>query len=162
MSQGRSGEILPLVIADIYEAAGALRQRGDRIAAVAGQTQARWQVLSVLSEGEWTVPRAARRLGVTRQAVQRTVDQLRADALIESEVNPDHQSSPLMRPTPAGRAALAAITTAADDWKEIAATELTEDDLRAARTVLQALITAAREEPSDGKHLKGRDSRSTK
>ncbi len=133
MSQRQAAEMLPLVIADIYEAAGALRRRGDQIAAVAEQTQARWQLLSVLSEGDWTVPKIARRLGVTRQAVQRTADQLRADRMIEFEANPDHERSPLARPTPAGRAALAAIITAASDWNELAATGLAEDDLEVAR-----------------------------
>jgi DNA-binding MarR family transcriptional regulator len=143
MSGGSAVETLPRLIADIYEAAGALRERGERIAAVAGQTQARWQVLSAFSEGDWTVPKVARRLGVTRQAVQRTADQLRADGMIEFKTNPDHARSPLARPTPAGRAALAAITTAASGWHELATTGLTPNELKIARAVLHALTTAA-------------------
>ncbi|HEX3802521.1 MAG TPA: helix-turn-helix domain-containing protein [Solirubrobacteraceae bacterium] len=139
-----SADTLPLLIADIYEAAGVLRQRGDRIAAVADQTQARWQVLSVLSDGDWTVPKIARRLGVTRQAVQRTADHLSAEGMIEFEANPDHERSPLTRPTPAGIAALAAITVTASDWNEVAATGLKPNDLKIARTVIQALSAAAR------------------
>ena len=84
---------LPLLIADLFEAAGAMRRRGDQIAAVAGQTQARWQVLSVLSDGHWTVPQVARRLGVSRQAVQRIVDELRNDGLVGLKPNPDHERS---------------------------------------------------------------------
>jgi hypothetical protein len=46
----------PPLIADVYEAAGALRHRGDQIASVAAQTQARWQLLSALdAERDWTV-----------------------------------------------------------------------------------------------------------
>lgn len=143
MSERKTTEMLPLVIADIYEASGALRQRGEFIAAAAQQTQARWQVLSVISEGDWTVPKVARRLGVTRQAVQRTADRLRADGMIEFESNPNHVRSPLTRLTPAGRAALAAITAAATDWHNFAATGLSQDSLKIARTVLQALTTSA-------------------
>jgi DNA-binding MarR family transcriptional regulator len=139
-----SADTLPLLIADIYEAAGVLRQRGDRIASVAGQTQARWQVLSVLSDGDWTVPKVARRLGVTRQAVQRTADQLSAEGMIEFEVNPDHERSPLTRPTRAGIAALAAIAAAASDWNELAAAGLKPNDLKIARMVVQAISVAAR------------------
>jgi DNA-binding MarR family transcriptional regulator len=143
MSERSAAKTIPLLVADIYDAAGALRQRGDRIAAIAGQTQARWQVLSVLSEGDWTVPNIARRLGVTRQAVQRTADQLSRDGSIEFEANPNHERSPFARPTPAGLTALAATTAAASDWNEHAATELKASDLDIARSVLQTLSTAA-------------------
>ena len=149
MSDPKAAETLPLLIADIYEAAAALRQRGDRIAATADQTQARWQVLSVLSEGDWTVPKIARRLGVTRQAVQRTADQLRADGMIELKANPDHERSLLARPTTAGRAALAAITIAASHWNEIAAAGLTQSELKIARTVLRTLRIAAHDDPPE-------------
>ena len=67
---------IPLLVADLYEAAGALRRHGDRLAAAAGQSQARWQLVSVASAGGWTVPRIAHRLGITRQAVERVADDL--------------------------------------------------------------------------------------
>src|SRR5918997_6373082 len=95
------------LVADVVEAAGAIRRLGDEMASEVGQTQARWQVLSVLSEGDWTVARAARRLGITRQSVQRVADLLLAEGLLQAEPNPDHARSPLMRLTPAGRRALA-------------------------------------------------------
>lgn len=147
MSEPRAFETLPLLIADIYETAGALRQRGDRIADIAGQTQARWQVLSVVSEGEWTVPRIARRLGVTRQAVQRTADQLSDDGLVEFQANPNHQRSPLVRPTAAGRETLAAITASASGWNELASKGLKTSDLNITRSTLQALSNAAQAGP---------------
>jgi DNA-binding MarR family transcriptional regulator len=145
---GPSGtQTLPLLIADIYEAAGALRQHGDRIAALTGQTQARWQVLSVMSEGDWTVPRIARRIGVTRQAVQRTADQLSDDGMLEFAPNPDHERSPLTRPTASGLAALAAMTAVSSAWNMLASAGLKPSDLKIARAVLQALTTAARADP---------------
>lgn len=135
-----SANQLPLLIADLYEAAGAVRRRGDALASLAGQTQARWQVMSVLSDGGWTVPRAARRLGVTRQAVQRTVDALRTDGLVQIEHNPDHQRSPLIALTDEGRAALAAITKAGTDWNMTVGSKISTQDIQTARSVLRALI----------------------
>lgn len=134
---------LPLLIADLYEAAGAIRRHGDQVASLAGQTQARWQVLSVLSEGDWTVPRAARRLGVSRQAVQRTVDLLRDDGLVSFEQNPDHQRSPLLRLTTSGSEALEAITAEGRRWNAMVASRLSAEGLAAARLVLRTLIDAA-------------------
>lgn len=65
-----SDEIARLV-ADVFELAGLLRRSGEVVAAREGHTQARWQLLSVVSDRALTVPQAARRLGVTRQGVQR-------------------------------------------------------------------------------------------
>lgn len=135
-------EELPLLIADVFEAAGALRRQGDRLAAVAGQTQARWQLLSVLSDGEWTVPRAARRLGVTRQAVQRVADVLATDGLLTADPNPDHERSPLLHLTDHGRRTLAAITTEASQWHQQLAPSLRAEDLASTRHVLHVLATA--------------------
>ncbi len=134
---------LPLLIADVYEAAGALRRRGDHLAALAGQTQTRWQLLSVLSDGQWTVPRAARRLGITRQAVQQIANSLQAVGLLIARPNPDHQRSPLLLLTDRGYNALATITKQADEWHAQVAPALTPQQLATTRATLRALITAA-------------------
>ena len=55
------------LVAEVYETAGVLRRQGERTAATEGQTQARWQILSVISDGDWTVPMAADRLGTSRR-----------------------------------------------------------------------------------------------
>jgi DNA-binding MarR family transcriptional regulator len=140
---------LPLLIADVFEAAGAMRRQGDRLAGVAGQTQARWQLLSVVTEGEWTVPQAARRLGITRQGVQRVADALAADGLITLGENPDHQRSPLLHLTDHGRDALATITHHARRWHRQLAPSLTPADLATARRVLGALIASSDQANAD-------------
>jgi DNA-binding MarR family transcriptional regulator len=136
-------ESLALLVADVFEAAGALRGHGDKLAAAVGQTQARWQVLSVLSEGEWTVATAARRLGVTRQNVQRIADLLVADGLASYELNPRHHGSPHVRLTTDGRQALEVITAASLAWRKEAIDGISEEDLTTARRVLRTLITKA-------------------
>ena len=144
MSRASTATALPLLIADLYEAAGALRHRGDRIASVAAQTQARWQLLSALDDERGsTVPKIARRLGLTRQAVQRTADQLRDDGLAAFESNPDHERSPLVRLTTAGREALTEIAAAAGDWHLLAADGLKPDEIETTRRVLRTLTAAA-------------------
>jgi DNA-binding MarR family transcriptional regulator len=99
-----------LFIADVYEIAGRLRRSGDAVARPVGQSQARWQILSVISDGTWTVPRVAERLGVTRQNVQRLTDDLCADGLAELVSNERHARSPIVRLTAAGRDVLNTLT----------------------------------------------------
>lgn len=114
MSQpARNPGELALLAADVFEAAGVLRRHGERTAATAGQTQARWQLLSVVSDGDWTVPAAADRLGTSRQAVQRIANELVEDGLAAFEGNPRHRRSPFLRLTDDGRRALAAISVKA-------------------------------------------------
>ena len=71
-----------LFVADVYDTAGVLRRYGELVAGEAGQTQARWQLMNVVSEGNWTVPMAADRLGTSRQAVQRIANELLDEGLV--------------------------------------------------------------------------------
>src|SRR3712207_8526101 len=80
------------LVADVLECAGALRRYGDALTSPLGQTEVRWAVMSVLFGGARTVPQVARRLGVTRQSVQRVANLLAAEGLIESVANPDNRS----------------------------------------------------------------------
>lgn len=110
-------EAFALLAADVYELAGVLRRHGEEIAGRVGQTQARWQLLSVVSDGAWTVPRVAERLGISRQAVQRVADDLHADGLLRFVDNPEHRRSPLVELTDVGRETLTAISIAARSWQ---------------------------------------------
>jgi DNA-binding MarR family transcriptional regulator len=100
-------------IADVLELAGLFRRVADDVARHEGQTQSRWYALSVFSADPLTVSQAARRLGTTRQAVQRSTDELLARGLAITEANPDHRTSPFIRLTPAGHEVLARISQAA-------------------------------------------------
>jgi DNA-binding MarR family transcriptional regulator len=133
---------MPLIVADIYELAGKFRARGDRLAAAIGQTQARWQVLGVASEAPLSVPQIARRLGVTRQAVQRVADLLAGAGLARFAENPDHKASPHLILTKAGRDALARLTRAARAGHEELAEKLSSTDLAALRRDLRGLLIA--------------------
>ena len=128
------------LVANVLEAAGALRRHGDRQAANVGQTQARWQLLSVLSGEPRTVPVAARRLGVSRQAVQRLADALRDEGYLRAAANPAHASSPLFSLTRKGRRALSALTEENQPWNRVAADTLRAEDVDTANRVLRALV----------------------
>jgi DNA-binding MarR family transcriptional regulator len=140
---------LALLIADVFEAAGVLRREGERIAAPQGQTQARWQLLSVVSEGDWTVPMAADRLGTSRQAVQRIANELVADGLAVFEDNPRHRRSPFLRLDAEGRRVLDILTREARRRHELHCDRLGPLDLAAIRTALRQLTAVVRAETGD-------------
>lgn len=139
--------LVPLIVADIYELAGAFRRRGEQIASNIGQSQARWQVLSAASDAAKTVPQIARILGVSRQNVQRIADALVSESLARFGENPDHKASPHLLLTDQGRTALATLSRAAASHHEALAAKLKGIDLKALRqdlTTLQSALDALR------------------
>ena len=104
-SRTTEGDAATDVVVRTFRANGALLVSGDRLAAQEGLTAARWQVIGAvaLASRPLTVPQIARRMGLTRQSVQASVNRLLADGLVEADGNPDHRRSPLIRLTGRGR-----------------------------------------------------------
>jgi DNA-binding MarR family transcriptional regulator len=132
--------LLPLVIADIFELAGHFRRHGEALTRTAGQTQARWQVLSAASAEAKTVPQIARRLGIARQSVQRIADLLVKEGAARYAPNPDHRTSPFLVPTTAGSATLARLTTDADAFHAEVIAATGGSDLPALHLALRRLL----------------------
>jgi DNA-binding MarR family transcriptional regulator len=130
---------MALLVADLYEAAGLSRRLGERIAKAEGQTQARWQVLSVVSDGPRTVPQAARRLGTARQAVQRVVGELVREGMLEARDNPDHRTSPLYGLTGPGSDVLQRMNAAAEREHQIQMEQITPAEIAELRAGLRRL-----------------------
>ena len=137
--------LIPIMVADIYELAGRLRERGETIARTVGQTQARWQVMSAASVEPHTVPQIARVLGVTRQNVQRIADALVADGSAAYQDNPDHRTSPYLVLTGRGRAALDRLSKAASGHHARLARKLAPSDIVALQRGLRRLLEALTE-----------------
>ena len=136
------------VITELYETAALVRSRGDAVARAAGQSQARWQVLFTLAGGPLPVPLLARRLGLTRQSVQRIVDLLARDGLVVPLANPAHQRSPLFALTEAGGHTLRQVNAAAADWHAAVRTALSADEQEDLRRLLANLRAVATRFPA--------------
>ncbi|WFU81076.1 MarR family winged helix-turn-helix transcriptional regulator [Bradyrhizobium sp. CIAT3101] len=100
-----SGEALTGFILDLFRANGLLLTAGDRLVASLGLTSARWQILGAIAGAERPEPVAwlARNLGANRQNVQRIVNDLVRDGLVEFETNPHHRRAQLVVLTDKGR-----------------------------------------------------------
>jgi DNA-binding MarR family transcriptional regulator len=134
--------LIPLIVADVFELTGLFRDMGEAIARTVGQTQARWQVMSAASADPRTVPQIARRLGVSRQNVQRIAGLLVAERWASFEPNPDHRGSPYLVLSTRGRDVLARITKAAASYHATIARKLTGTDVAALHRSLRRLIEA--------------------
>jgi DNA-binding MarR family transcriptional regulator len=119
-----------------------------------GLTGARWQVLKVAARQSITVSQIARRLGLKRQSVQRTVDQLAVDGLVELQPNLDHSRAGLVALTAEGRRILAALESRQQAWSARCLRGLGRAELERLAQSLAGLAgrveaSTARERPSD-------------
>jgi DNA-binding MarR family transcriptional regulator len=135
------GDTATAVVLEIFRVNGLLLAAGNRLAAREGLTAARWQVLGAvaLAGRPLTVPQIARRMGLTRQAVQESVNRLLAQAFVESSDNLDHRRSPLIGLTDLGRQKYTAVDQRQARWISELAAELKITDLAAAASVLRQL-----------------------
>jgi DNA-binding MarR family transcriptional regulator len=131
------------VVLETFRANGHLVSAGDRLAAEEGLTAARWQVIGAiaLAGRPLSVPQIARRMGLTRQAVQASVNRLRGDGLVDADANPDHRRSPLIRLTERGSARYEALLERQADWINELAAGLKRTDLLTTARVLNELTT---------------------
>lgn len=129
------------VVLHTFRANGLFLAAGDLLAADEGLTAARWQVLGAVAvEGRpLTVPQIARRMGLTRQAVQASVNRLLGEGLAEAGENPDHRRSPLIRMTEVGSRKYAAIQKRQAVWVNQLAAGLKRSELVTTARVLQEL-----------------------
>ncbi|MET9290624.1 MarR family winged helix-turn-helix transcriptional regulator [Streptomyces sp. NPDC003077] len=127
------------VTTEVFAVNGRLLREGDRLSAHAGLTSARWQVAGLLLDGPSTVANLARERGLRRQAVQQTVERLRAEGVVATRPNPQDQRSPLVELTAAGRKALDDLRPLEERWLEYLAEGIPLDDLRVTVAVLRRL-----------------------
>ena len=120
---------------------GALMAAGDRLTVDVGLTAARWQVLSTIARSDRPEPVAnvARIMGLARQSVQRSADELERAGLITFGPNPHHKRAPLTLLTQKGRMAFDEITRQQVPWVNALAKDFEAGAIVAAVGLLKAL-----------------------
>src|SRR5882672_2837656 len=113
-----AGQALTGLFLSIFRLNGRLLLAGDRLVADLDLTSARWQVLGAIALGERPQPVAwlARDMGLNRQGVQRIVNEMRDDGLLEIQPNPHHRRAHLVVLTKRGKEAFEAATRLQVPW----------------------------------------------
>jgi DNA-binding MarR family transcriptional regulator len=135
---------------EVFRLNGRLLVAGDRLVARLGMTSARWQVLGAiaLSPAAEPVARLARNIGLSRQGVQRIVDELRKQALVELQPNPHHRRAKLVVLTEKGRKAYQAASDLQIPWVNALAKGLDPKQIAAATQLTEVLRRRLEEYPS--------------
>src|SRR3712207_1812805 len=87
------GDAFTAVVLEVFRLNGALLAAGNTLCEGTGLTSGRWQVLGAVAMRETpaTVAQIARAMGQTRQSVQRIVDEMERDGVVERVADPEHR-----------------------------------------------------------------------
>lgn len=131
------------LVVEVFRLNGALLAEGDRLTRDLGLSSARWQVLGAieLAQHSLTVSQIARAMGLARQSVQRTVNELFDGGFVSLRDNPDHRRAKLVVPTAAGRRAFREAMKRQSKWAKdlVASTGLRSARINEAGDVVRRL-----------------------
>ena len=137
-----AGTLLTEVVIATFRLNARLMDAAQRLAAEGGLTAAWWQVLGGILDEPRTVPEIGRRMGMTRQGVQRVADLLVEHGLAEYRSNPAHRRAKLVACTEAGYWAVRRISLAQHPWANRIGERLAAGELRDALATMNRLIAA--------------------
>lgn len=113
-----AGDALTEVIVATFRLDGRLMDVARRLARAGGMTATEWRVLGGVLDEPHSVAEIGRRMGMTRQGVQRVADQLVARGLAEYRPNPAHRRAKLLVCTEAGYWAIRQIALVQRPWAD--------------------------------------------
>jgi DNA-binding MarR family transcriptional regulator len=136
-----AGAALSAASLNLFRATSLMLAAGDRLVAQLGLTSARWQILGAITAAQRPEPVAwlARDMGANRQNVQRIVNDLNAEGLVEFAANPHHRRAQFVVLTQKGRQAFEAAMRLATPWLNALADGLSADDVAVFHRVLATL-----------------------
>ena len=135
------GRLFNDILAEVFRLRARLLESAEDIAAKAGLTSARWQILGAVEDTPAPVAHVARNLGLTRQAVQETADAMEREGLLEFGDNPDHKRARLIVPTAKARKALDYLRPRQTQFAGLMGGRLSLEDLKSTLDVLKKART---------------------
>ena len=134
-------ELFTDVVLEVFRLNGALIAAGNALGEGTGLTSARWQVLGAvaLSDSPPTVAQIARAMGLTRQSVQRIVDELEGDGIVRRLDHPESRRARPVQLTARGASLYDAMMRRQRPWATRIAKGIAPDDLRRTLDALQTL-----------------------
>jgi len=129
------------LILDVFRLNGRLQLAGDRLVAELGLTSARWQILGAIAYAEKpeTVAWHARAMGVHRQGIQRIVNEMEKDGILEFQPNPHHKRAHLVALTGKGQGLFDAAMALQVPWVNDLSNGLSPDDIAVTQKVISLL-----------------------
>ena len=137
-----AGRALTELIITTFRLNARLMEVAQVLAAEGEITAAWWQVLGGVLDEPRSVAEIGRRMGMTRQGVQRVADLLVERGLAEYRANPAHRRAKLLACTEAGYWAIRRISHVQHPWANRIGARVGTKDLKETLTTMQRLIAA--------------------
>jgi DNA-binding MarR family transcriptional regulator len=136
-----AGTALTDLILDLFSLNNRMINAGDRLVAGLGLTSARWQILGTIVAADRPQPVAwlARDLGAHRQNVQRIVNDLETEGLVDFAPNPHHRRAPLVVLTAKGKRTYEAAMRLQAPWVNNLSDGLRVEDIATTHRVMTVL-----------------------
>jgi DNA-binding MarR family transcriptional regulator len=146
-----AGRAMTDLVLELFRASARMITAGDRLVAEIGLTSARWQLLGTIVNADRAQPVSwiARDMGANRQNVQRIVNDLVKDGLLEFQPNPHHRRAQLVVLTDAGREAFERAMKLQAPWINTLSEGLDVDDIQTTHNVLNQLRNRLEEDQRD-------------
>ena len=152
-----SGQAVTELILATFQLNGRLLAAGDKLAQDLGLSSARWQVMGALAAGPLPAAQIARKMGLARQSVQRIVDILAEEQVVEFAENPYHQRAKLVGLTPHGSTLYHKVMQRQMQWANQLAQGLSAKELNVAVQLLEA-VRQRLEKPAGKEQYNGKRS----
>jgi DNA-binding MarR family transcriptional regulator len=139
------------LILEAFQLNGRLLAAGDALVRDLGLNSARWQVLGAVAMSPVPLPVAhiARNMGLSRQAVQRLINELEEQGTVRFAPNPHHQRAKLVLLTEHGVTLYEAARARQVPWATVLGDGLPQETITAAMEVMREL--RSRLEAQNGK-----------
>jgi len=139
MSDVQQGHVFTEIVLETFKVSGLLTIEGDRLTAIHGLSSARWKILGALarSEAPQTVSQIARMMGQTRQSVQRLVDVMHKDGILDFLDNPNHKRAKHVILTAKGNEVYSRLDEMWNPWASQHTTHFNQEDLKTTLATLK-------------------------
>lgn len=129
------------LIVEVFRLNGQLISTADKLVSKFGITGARWQVMGAIvrAGGQETVPRLANDIGLTRQSVQRVVNEMVDDRLLRFKENPQHKRSKLVTMSTKGEKVFIEAAKIQVPWVKALSEGISKKELAISKAVLNKL-----------------------
>ena len=127
------------IMLTVFRINGRLLEKGDALVRTLGIASAQWQVLGAVSLAgkPLSAPQIAEAMGITRQGVQKQLNRMTKEALLEKLPNPRHERSSLYWPSEKGQRIYSEAMRRETFWARQIAEDLPGPELEGALDLLK-------------------------
>ncbi len=141
MNAKLKNEIFTEVVLETFKVGGLLNIEGDKMTKEFGLTASRWKILGAieLSDTPLTISEIGRLMGQSRQAVQRLVDLMTKDKLLQQLENPNHKRAKFVQLTPQAKTLYLQLDKKQTQWADHLSVDIKKSELETTREVLKKI-----------------------